>query len=261
MSIAIAESHDTAAIVRACYTAYERKDRALLESLLAPDFTFSSPLDDHISRDVYFERCWPNSEHVGTFEIEKLFVEGDEAVVQYYARPTGARAAFRNTEIFTLRDGLVTHVDVYFGSETGTAAAEEELRSVIESWAEAIRRKDLAGVLRHFADDFVRFSLAPPLQATTPLSDDLQAWFATWRGHIGFEIRDLHLHTSGDLACAHSLNHLTGTKSNGEPDADLWFRETLCFRQIDGHWLITHEHQSIPFKMDGSLQAAVDLQP
>jgi ketosteroid isomerase-like protein len=261
MKTATTASHDTADIVRACFTAYERKDRALIESLLAPDFTFSSPLDDHISRERYFERCWPNSEHLGTFEIEKLFVEGDEAFVQYYARPTGGRAPFRNTEFFTLRDGVVTHVDVYFGSETGTAAAEEEIRGVIESWAEAIRKKDVQGVLRHFADESVRFYLAPPLQTTTPVSKNLGDWFATWRGGIGYEIRDLRIHAAGDVAYAHSLNHITGTKANGEPDADVWFRETMCFRQMDGQWRITHEHESVPFKMDGSFQAAIDLKP
>jgi ketosteroid isomerase-like protein len=261
MTTAASASVKTAAIVRACFTAYEGKDRALIESLLAPDFTFSSPLDDRISRERYFERCWPNSEHAGTFEIEKLFVEGNEAFVQYHARPTGGRPSFRNTEFFTLRNGLVTHVDVYFGSETGTAAAEEEIRSVIESWAEAIRKKDINGVLRHFADDSVRFNLAPPLQATTRLSTNLEEWFATWRGDIGYEIRDLHIHTAADLAYAHSLNHLSGTKCNGEPDADLWFRETMGLRQIDGHWRITHEHESVPFKMDGSFQAAIDLKP
>jgi ketosteroid isomerase-like protein len=261
MSTSIVTSHDTADIVRACYSAYERKDRALIESLLAPDFTFSSPLDDHISRERYFERCWPNSEHMGTFEIEKLFVEGDEAFVQYYARPTGGRAPFRNTEFFTLRDGLVTHVDVYFGSETGTAAAEEEIRRVIESWAAAIQKKDVAGVVRHYADDPVRFSLAPPLQVTTPVSKNLEDWFATWRGDIGYEIRDLHIHTAAGVAYAHSLIHITGAKSNGEPDADLWFRETICLRQIDGRWRITHAHDSVPFKMDGSFQAAMDLKP
>src|SRR5882757_4054004 len=70
-------------IVRACFAAYEKKDRAAIDALLAPDFTFSSPLDDNISRERYFERCWPNSEHLGRFEIEKLFVQGDEAFVQY----------------------------------------------------------------------------------------------------------------------------------------------------------------------------------
>jgi ketosteroid isomerase-like protein len=252
---------DTAAIVRACFTAYERKDRALIESLLAPDFTFSSPLDDHISRERYFERCWPNSEHLGTFEIEKLFTDGDEAFVQYYARPTGGRVPFRNTEFFTLRDGLVTHVDVYFGAETGPAATEAEIHSVIESWADAIRKRDVAGVVRHFAGDSVRFDLSPPLQTTMPLAENLRDWFATWRGDIGYEIRDLHIHTAGDLACAHSLNHLTGPKCNGEPDADLWFRETMCLCRIDGQWRIIHEHESVPLKMDGSLQAAVDLKP
>src|SRR5262245_60274246 len=65
MTIHATASQDTAGIVRACFTAYERKDRALIELLLAPDFTFSSPLDDCISRERYFERCWPNSEHAG----------------------------------------------------------------------------------------------------------------------------------------------------------------------------------------------------
>jgi PhnB protein len=261
MSASVSKFRSSADIVRACYLAYEKKDRALLESLLAPDFTFTSPLDDRISRERYFERCWPNSEHLGRFDIEKLFAEGDEVFVQYCAHPTGGGASFRNTEFFTLRDGQVTHVDVYFGSETGTAAAEEEIRSVIESWAAAIRKNDVDGVLKHFAEDSVRFYLAPPLQATMPLRENLEAWFATWRGEIGYEIRDLQIQTSSEVAFAHSLNHMTGVSANGGPDVDLWFRETLGLRQIDGRWLITHAHESVPFKMDGSFQAAVDLKP
>jgi PhnB protein len=261
MNAAPSQIHGTADVVRACYTAYETKDRALLESLLAPDFTFSSPLDDRISRECYFERCWPNSEHMGTFDIEKLFVEGDEAFVQYHAHPIGHRPSFRNTEFFTLRDGKVAHVDVYFGSETGPAAAEAEIRGVIESWAEAIRKKDVEGVLRHFAGETVRFYLAPPLQATMPMRQNLEEWFATWDGEIGYEIRDLKIHTAGDVAYAHSLNHITGTKTNGEPAADVWFRETMGLRQVDGRWRIAHEHESVPFKMDGSFRAAVDLKP
>ena len=49
--------------------------------------------------------------------------------------------------------------------------------------------------------------------------------------------------------------------TNGESDADVWFRMTMGLRQFDGHWRITHHHESAPFKMDGSFQAAVDLQP
>jgi PhnB protein len=251
----------TAAVVRGCFTAYEQKDRALIESLLAPDFTFSSPLDDNISRERYFERCWPNSEHLETFEIEKLFVEGDEAFVQYVAHPTGASAPFRNTEFFTLRGGLVTHVDVYFGSETGTDAAQEEIRGVIGSWADAILKKDVEAVIGCYAGEYVRFTLAPPLQDTTSLRQSLEKWFATWSGDIGYEIRDLQVRTGAGVAYAHSLNHITGRKANSEPDADLWFRETMGLCQVDGHWRIAHAHESVPFKMDGSFQAAIDLKP
>jgi PhnB protein len=38
----------------------------------------------------------------------------------------------------------------------------------------------------------------------------------------------------------------------GGEKVDLWFRETLGFRKIDGRWTITHEHSSVAFYMDGS---------
>jgi ketosteroid isomerase-like protein len=41
----------------------------------------------------------------------------------------------------------------------------------------------------------------------------------------------------------------------------IWFRHTLGFRKIRGKWKIPHEHESVPFYMDGSFKAAVDLKP
>jgi PhnB protein len=242
-------------IIRACYAAYESKDREALEALLTDAFTFTSPLDDCIS----FERCWPNSEHLDAFDIENLVVQGDKAFVQYLAHPKG-KPPFRNTEIFTLRDGRVTHVDVYFGRETGEAAAQEEIRAVLGARAAAIRQKNVEGVIACFAQDSVRFSLAPPLQSNEPLREEFENWFATFRGPIGCEMRSLSIDTAADLACCHSFNRLTGTKTDGEK-VDVWFRATLCLRQIDGRWQIVHVHESVPFHMDGSFKAAVELKP
>jgi PhnB protein len=42
---------------------------------------------------------------------------------------------------------------------------------------------------------------------------------------------------------------------------DVWVRATDCCRKIDDKWKIVHEHQSVPFYMDGSYRAAVDLKP
>jgi hypothetical protein len=40
-------------LVRNYFSAYESKDRNILENLLSDDFTFSSPRDDRISRTKY----------------------------------------------------------------------------------------------------------------------------------------------------------------------------------------------------------------
>jgi hypothetical protein len=55
-----------AALARAYFKAFESADRAAMEAALAPGFTFTSPYDDHISRDQWFERCWP---YAGSFRF------------------------------------------------------------------------------------------------------------------------------------------------------------------------------------------------
>ena len=68
------------------------------------------------------------------------------------------------------------------------ATAEEQVRAVIDDRAAALRTKNAGGVTRHHAGDFVLFSLAPPLTSRTD-PRDLEAWFVTWQGPIGYEIR------------------------------------------------------------------------
>jgi ketosteroid isomerase-like protein len=100
-------------LVRACFHAYATKDRAAIEALLADDFHFSSPLDNRIDRETYFEVCWPNSKRIEGFDIERLAVDGDHAFVTYEGRM--GRETFRNTEVHTVRGGKIAEVEVYFG--------------------------------------------------------------------------------------------------------------------------------------------------
>ena len=102
------------AIARASYEAYVRKDRAAIEELIADDFHFTSPLDNHIDRATYFRRCWPMSERISHFDFVRLAQNGDEVFVTYEGRTTDGHR-FRNTEILTVRDGRVVNVEVYFG--------------------------------------------------------------------------------------------------------------------------------------------------
>ena len=139
-------------------------------------------------------------------------------------------------------------------------ADEAQIREVIETWAAALRNKNATGVLSHYASNFVHFSLAPPLLSAVSDAKGLNAWFATWQGPIGYEIRDLSMAVGDDVAFSHSLNRMQGTKTDGTT-SDLWFRHTFGFRRINGEWKIAHEHESVPFYMDGSFKASVDLKP
>jgi ketosteroid isomerase-like protein len=101
-------------LVRAYYAAYESKDRQALEAVLSGDFSFNSPVDDHLGRDAYFRKCWPNSEKIRRFHIERIFDNGDEVVVRYECeRLDGLR--FRCMEFFTAENGKLREQDVYFG--------------------------------------------------------------------------------------------------------------------------------------------------
>jgi ketosteroid isomerase-like protein len=105
----------TTEIIRAIFAAYMSNDRKIVEDALADDFRFTSPYDDEIDKATYFERCWRNSDWIERHELERIFVEGDQAFVTYKCTAKGGRN-FRNTEFFTFDCDKVKRIDVYFGA-------------------------------------------------------------------------------------------------------------------------------------------------
>ena len=106
---------DRAETIRAIFAAYLANDRKFVESALSEDFRFTSPYDDAIDKPTYFERCWKNGEWIEGHELERIFVEGDEAFVTYRCVAKGGKT-FRNTEFFAFEGDRVKRVDVYFGA-------------------------------------------------------------------------------------------------------------------------------------------------
>jgi ketosteroid isomerase-like protein len=108
-------------LVRAYFAAFHARDRQAVEALLADDFTFTSPYDDHIDKSAYFERCWANGDSMRSFRVVKLFEQGDEAFILYESLSAGAET-FRNTEFFRTKNGQIAAVEVYFGSPSRSPA-------------------------------------------------------------------------------------------------------------------------------------------
>ena len=141
---------------------------------------------------------------------------------------------------------------------------QDEILTVFTSLVEGMRDRSPAQVVAGYAEDAVTFTLAPPLRNTGVDARDPEAlagWMAGFDGPITIEHRDLSVAVSGDLAFVHGLRRLAAVPV-GYPDGfSMWTRITVGLRRRDGRWLITHEHQSVPFYMDGSFLAATDLEP
>src|SRR6202023_4406343 len=102
-------------IIRAIFAAYLSNDRKVVEDSLTDDFRFTSPYDDGIDKATYFERCWRNSDWIERHELEKIFVEGDEAFVTYKCMARDGKS-FCNTEFFAFVGDKIRRIDVYFGA-------------------------------------------------------------------------------------------------------------------------------------------------
>ena len=113
-------------IIRALFAAYMSNDRKAVEDSFTDDFRFTSPYDDAIDKAAYFERCWRVSDWIERQQLERIFVEGDEAFVTYeVATKDGKR--FRNTEFHRFAGDKIRSIDVYFGAsyEDGTFVKQQ----------------------------------------------------------------------------------------------------------------------------------------
>ena len=154
--------------------------------------------------------------------------------------------------------GFMSTVD---GCDQEETVAEALIRQRVEDWAKAIRARDLDRVLSLYALDIVSFDLDPPLRYAGE-ANKRRAWQEFFAGHAGpvaYEVHELNVTTDGELAFAHSLNHVSGALANGHA-SNMWVRWTACFRRIDGFRLVVHDHVSVPADLEHG-RAVLNLAP
>jgi hypothetical protein len=110
-------------VVRKYYAAWETKDWHPVDILLADDFTFSSPLDDHISKSAFKAGCWDTQiAYIDRFDLKQVIGTDNEAFVMYVCHTTNGKT-FRNVEYFELRGDKVKAVECYFGGKSSFPSA------------------------------------------------------------------------------------------------------------------------------------------
>jgi len=125
---------------------------------------------------------------------------------------------------------------------------EQQIRTLIERWAQAVHHGDMNGVLVDHADDIVMFDVPPPYRGVRGLEAYRESWpaFFQWqRQGTSFEIDELEITAGDDVAFAHALLRC-GTQEHFADNPDNRLRLTLGLRKENGRWVVAHEHHSFP---------------
>lgn len=131
---------------------------------------------------------------------------------------------------------------------TNTAADEAEIRRMMQSWSDAIERKDVDALVVDYAPKALLFDAIPPYK-TVGAQKIREVWsncLPYFPEKFKSEHRDVQIHVNGDTAFACGLHHFI-PEDPENPCGMTWMRITVGYRRIDGKWKVVHEHVSIPF--------------
>ena len=109
--------------IRKYYAAWQTPEWHPIDVLLTDDFTFSSPLDDHISKSAFKKGCW-ETQHglIERQDLKQVIGTGDDAFVMYVCHTTNGKT-FRNVEYLRLKDQKVQAIECYFGAQNNFPSA------------------------------------------------------------------------------------------------------------------------------------------
>ncbi len=133
------------------------------------------------------------------------------------------------------------------------ADAQSDIRALENQFVAAFKAKDLDAIMKVYVPDqslFV-FDVIPPRQyvGAAAYRKDWQGFLDSLNGPITVELSDLAIVSDHNLAYGHSIQRVAGTDKQGKP-MDLTVRVTDVYKKIKGHWLIIHEHVSVPVDLD-----------
>ncbi|GAA3790437.1 hypothetical protein GCM10022226_06800 [Sphaerisporangium flaviroseum] len=125
---------------------------------------------------------------------------------------------------------------------------EEQIRTLIERWAEAVHRGDMSGVLADHTKDIVMFDVPPPYEGVRGIDAYRESWplFFEWQAQGAlFQIDSLDVTAGDDVAYAHALLRC-GRPDQLDDRPGFRLRLTLGLRKEHGRWAVAHEHHSFP---------------
>lgn len=136
------------------------------------------------------------------------------------------------------------------GPVADTSAKDQaDIKALEDRFVAAFKAKDVNAVMACYASDqsLIVFDAVPPRQYTgaPAYRKDFEDFFAMSPGPVDLSMSDLDITVGGDVAYSHNIQHATLTDKDGKK-MEMTVRVTDGYKKINGGWLISHEHVSVP---------------
>jgi ketosteroid isomerase-like protein len=160
----------------------------------------------------------------------------------------------RNSGLWIVAGLMVVSLHAAASQTAGGNKDEQEIRSLEGRFAAAVRAKDVDSIMKNYAPgpEMFVFDVTPPRQYVgfDAYRKDWQNFFAAFPGPVDkFEVQDISIEADGKLAYSHSIQPLVITAKDGSKFS-FTARVTDGYRKINGKWLITQEHVSVPVDLE-----------
>ena len=125
---------------------------------------------------------------------------------------------------------------------------EIAIRKLLEEWTRLTREGPQDEILKNHSDNVLIYDVLPPLKYETAAAyrASWDEWQPDTQGNMQFELEDVKVTASPEVAYAHGLLQCGGTLPDGKAFQDT-VRATFCLRKTGGGWKVFHQHISKPF--------------
>jgi ketosteroid isomerase-like protein len=139
--------------------------------------------------------------------------------------------------------------DTVLGVTAAHADDQGDIKALEQRFVTAVKAKDIKAIMACYVPDesLVVFDVVPPRQyvGAKAYQKDWEELFAAYPGAAEVEMSDLGVMTEGNLGYGHNIQHWTLTDKDGKKVTFI-LRASNGYRKINGKWLISHEHMSVP---------------
>jgi uncharacterized protein (TIGR02246 family) len=130
-----------------------------------------------------------------------------------------------------------------------SAQDQAAIKALEDKFVTAFNAKDTAAIMSLYVPDqsLIVFDAAVPLQYTgaAAYTKDWNDFWAMFPGPANMDLSGLDITVGGNVAYGHSIQHATLTDKKGKK-MDMTVRVTDGYKKVNGQWLISHEHVSVP---------------